>query len=232
MGCFKNVWAFVQKCCRSKTYYFSASLDYSDSFESNFDLEDESLFNLMGLGNFFVIKILDIVPEEVGEDVGQEVGEDVGQEVEEETHIILVLAVFGSLTHGSYSCYSENIRRFTKETCFRVRDHIYKRNTDFLDYGYKMKFVKATEDHDSYVKLTHRDIRGSYLKVQNPHAGLIFSNSKNEVNSYDESVNVVTKDMEMKNQYAIRMKRDNDILNIQYCCQRPNSPPCETYSCH
>lgn len=67
-----------------------------------------------------------------------------------QTHIILVLAVFGSLTHGSYSCYSENIRRFTKETCFRVRDHIYKRNTDFLDYGYKMKFVKGKLDksHD------------------------------------------------------------------------------------
>lgn len=60
-----------------------------------------------------------------------------------QTHITLVLAVFGSLTHGSYSCYSDNIRRITKETCLRVNDHIFKRNTNFLDYGYKIKFEKG-----------------------------------------------------------------------------------------
>lgn len=64
-----------------------------------------------------------------------------------QTHITLVLVVFGSLTHGSYSCYSDNIRRITKETCLRINDHIFKRNTDFLDFGYKIKYEKGKWTH-------------------------------------------------------------------------------------
>ena len=71
------------------------------------------------------------------------------------------------------------------------------------------------------------------MKVHNPHAEQIFSNNKNEVNNYEESMGneVLTEDMGLKNQYPIRRKRNN-VLKISYCCQHPKSPPCEVYSCH
>lgn len=69
------------------------------------------------------------------------------------------------------------------------------------------------------------------MKVHNPHAGQIFSNNNNEVNNY-EDYDILTEDMDVKNKYPIRTKRERDVLKISYCCQSPKSPPCEVYSCH